>query len=402
VEEGAGGVLAVSPASAEEAREVVLAARGLGWGVVPAGAGAWLDAGHALRSPRVELKTTRMARLVEHEPADLVATVEAGARLSEFNRVVGGAGQWLALDPPGGASATVGGAAATGLAGPLGLSYGAPRAHILGMKVLLADGRVVRVGGRVVKNVAGYDLCKLFAGSYGTLGVLLELTFKLRPLPARDATLVVLSRDRPKLYEAARAVVAAHLRPAAAELVSPGLSHALDLAPLEPHFGLLLRFKGTGAAVDYQLGEARGAVRERGLEAETLPAGTPAWSRLADYAAGARGGLVWRAGVLPARLGELLTEVEGRHENFKELPWHAGAGDGRVRVFDDEGASTSIESLRRAARDLGGSLVVERAPAELKARLDPWGLSDASASLMRRVKQQLDPDDIFSPGRFLN
>jgi glycolate oxidase subunit GlcD len=389
VEDGVGGALVVSPSSVEEAREVLLAARALKLGVVPVGAGSWPDAGRMSSPPRVLLKTTRMARVVEHEPADLVATVEAGARLAEFNRAVGGGGQWLALDPPGAGVATVGGVAATGLAGPLGLAYGAPRAHVLGMKVLLADGRVVRAGGRVVKNVAGYDLCKLFTGSYGTLGVILELTFKLRPRPPRDATLVVNSRDWRGLHAAARAVTSAHLRPAAAELLSPAL--ARDLGAHEEDAALLLRFNGARAAVGYQLGEARELVSRHGLTSELLSDDANVWSRLSDYAGGAGDRLVWRASVLPTRLGELLAEVGGR-------AWHAGVGDGRVRVFEDEGES--VGSLRRRAHDLGGSLVVERAPDEVKTRLDVWGLSESAAFLMRRLKGQLDPADVFSPGRF--
>lgn len=394
--EGAGGVLAVSPASVEEAREVVRVAGASGWGVVPAGAGSWLDAGHAVSSPCVVLKTARMARVLEHEPADLVATAEAGVRLADFNREAARSGQWLPLDPPGADAATVGGVAAAGVAGPLGLGCGAPRAHVLGMRVLLADGRVVRAGGRVVKNVAGYDLCKLFAGSYGTLGVILELTFKLRPRPRRDATLLVRARGWRELYGAARAVAAAHLQPVAAELLSPALAAALDLSSDEA--ALLLRFAGTDAAVGHQLTVAREIAggRAAASETEVLSGEAHVWSGLSDYAA--RGGhrLVWRAGVLPSRLEALLSALEARGGGA----WHAGAGDGRVRVFGGVEESASLESLRGAARGAGGSLVVERAPDEWKARADVWGLSESSAFLMDRVKRQLDPGNLFSPGRF--
>ena len=398
--DGASGEVVVSPGSFEEAREVVLAAGAAAWCVVPAGACSWLDAGRAVSPPRVVLKTTRMARVVEHEPADLVATVEAGARLADFNREVGRAGQWLALDPPGAGVATVGGVAATGLAGPLGSGFGAPRAHVLGMRVLLADGRVVRAGGRVVKNVAGYDLCKLFAGSYGTLGVILELTFKLRPRPAREATLFARSRGWQALHFAARA--ATHLQPSAAELLSPGLAQALGLPVRMCEFALLLRFAGTDAAVEYQIERAREAVREGAAteEMETPPGDAPVWLRLSEYAARAEHGLVWRAGVLPARLRELLLEIEERSARKRRLVWQAGVGDGRVRVFEAAETLPPVLELRAAARAAGGSLVVERAPAEVKEGADVWGLSDSSAFLMKRLKRQLDPANLFSPGRF--
>ena len=398
-----GAALVVSPASAEEAREVVLAARGSGWGVVPAGAGLWLDAGRAPSSPRVILKTTRMARVVEHAPADLVMTVEAGVALGELNREAGRAGQWLPLDPPGAGAATAGGVAATGLAGPLGLGFGPPRGYALGMRTLLADGRVVRAGGRVVKNVAGYDLCKLFAGSHGTLGVILELTFRLRPRPEREATLVARDRSWARLYGAGRAVVAERLQPAAAELLSPGLADAAGVHVRACDFALLLRFAGTEAAVEHQLAKARETVGgvASGAEMETLSGDAPVWSKLSDYAARGDHALAWRAGVLPSRLGELLAKLEERRPGAaRPLAWHAGVGDGRVRVFEPAERFSSALGLRGAAREAGGSLVVERATGELKRRADVWGLTDSSAFLMKRIKERLDPSNLFSPGRF--
>jgi len=394
VAEGAGGALVAEPGSFEEARAVLLAARGSGRGVVPAGTG------RVAAGPNVILKTTRMARVVEHEPADLVATAEAGARLSYFNREVGRAGQWLALDPPGAGAATVGGVAAAGLAGPLGLGYGAPRAHVLGMKVLLADGRIVRAGGRVVKNVAGYDLCKLFVGSCGTLGAILELTFRLRPRPARDATLLVSGGGWRELLDAARAVVNAHLRPVSAELISPALAGRLDLPHTKGRPSLLLRFDGSAPAVGYQLASAVEVVRGHaaGCDAEVLTDGARVWARLSDYVPPEEDALVWRAGVLPTRLGGFLSEVE----ESGGLAWQACAGDGRVRVYGTREAFAPLPGLREAARSAGGWLVVERAPAELKQGFDPWGLADDTAFLMRRLKQQLDPAGVFSPGRYFS
>jgi glycolate oxidase subunit GlcD len=395
----------VAPASAGEACEVLKVAAREGWKVVPAGAGAWLDAGNAVRGGRVVVKTTRMARVVAHEPADLVASVEAGVTLADFNREVGRAGQWLPLDPPDGARATLGGVAATGVGGAQSFGYGTPRSYVLGLRVALADGRVVSAGGRVVKNVAGYDLCKLFVGSYGTLGLILELTFKLRPRPAREATLVATSADLPRLVEAARSLVASQLFPAAVEVVSSRVADALALPFKGDGFALLARFAGTDGAVSYQVARGREIVREHekvsGVEA--LDDDGPLWSGLA--AASARGDqhLAWRASVLPSRLGAMLARL--REEHGDEAAWHAGAGDGRLRVFEtaargDAETVLSLRRLREAARRAGGALVIERAPDALKREFDAWGLDDSAAFLMRRVKAQLDSADTFSPGRF--
>jgi len=175
--------LKVVPGSIEEVCEVMKLASSEGWSVVPAGAMTWLDAGQPLRNANIILSTGRLKRIIEHEPADLVAITEAGVTLNDFNAALLQKGQWLAIDPPDDGRSTIGGVVATGLGGAQQFGYGPPRKHVIGMKVVMADGRLIKAGGRVVKNVAGYDLCKLFTGSYGTLGIIVEVNLKLRPLP---------------------------------------------------------------------------------------------------------------------------------------------------------------------------------------------------------------------------
>ena len=183
--------LVVIPGSVAEVCEVMKLASCEGWAVVPAGAMTWLDAGQPLRRVNIVVSTQKLDRIVDHEPADLVAVAEAGVTLKDFNEALARRGQWLPLDPPDDSdtgSATIGGVVATGQGGAQQFGYGAPRRHVIGMKVVLADGSLIKVGGRVVKNVAGYDLCKLFTGSYGTLGVIVEINFKLRPVPFETST----------------------------------------------------------------------------------------------------------------------------------------------------------------------------------------------------------------------
>ncbi len=157
---------------------------------------------------------------------------------------------------------TLGGVAARGLGGAQALGYGLPRSKVLGMRVVLADGRVIRVGGRVVKNVAGYDLCKLFVGSRGTLGLITELTFKLRPRPARERTLVAHSADHEALLRAARAVIAAPLFPVAAEILSTRAAASLGARAERDDCALMLRFAGNAETVSYQLSRAREMLNE--------------------------------------------------------------------------------------------------------------------------------------------
>jgi FAD/FMN-containing dehydrogenase len=407
--------LFVEPGSVEEIREVLRAAERERLSVFPVGACVQRDLrDDALPAHAVALKTTRMARLIEHEPADLVATAEAGMTLADFNGEVGRAGQWLPLDPPGGDAATLGGIVATGATGTQGLGYGAARSYVLGMKVALAGGRVIRVGGRVVKNVAGYDLCKLFTGSQGTLGVILELTFKLRPRPRREATLVARSKDLGQLLEASRSLVASQLLPVAVELLSPRMSKEVGVDEADEEFLMLARFAGTDGAVEYQLARAAEIVEERAKGAcvsSVKEDDGGLWSRLAATA-GPASDLVWRACVPPSALGQLLFRLHEVNEYATHLMWHAGAGDGRLRVFDgtprdacdverDELlAARLLGGMRESARAAGGSLVVERAPAQFRHSFDSWGMSDSAAFLMRRIKAQLDPSDTLSPGRF--
>ncbi len=411
----------VSPASTDETCEVLKLANVESLKVIPAGSATWLDAGDILDgqvseasggNPSIILRTTRLSRIIEHEPADLVATVEAGCALADFNREVGRAQQWLALDPPGdGHALTLGGIAATGLGGAQSFGYGKPRAHVLGMTIALAGGTLIRAGGRVVKNVAGYDLCKLFVGSYGTLGVIHDLTFKLRPRPDVEATLIALCVEAEPLISAARTLVAASLLPVAIELLSPETAAALELPGEREKHVLLARFAGTNESVADQTMRAREILWRHVQQAtvEIIADDTRLWTALASQALGREEKIVWRACVRPGDLGLLLAEVKKRFAGNEAYRWQASAGSGQLRFFDpaneDDADSIAaqilrLQRLREFARNAGGSLIIERAPDSLKRALGAWGLDAPTISLMRRVKQQLDPGDVFSPGRF--
>jgi FAD/FMN-containing dehydrogenase len=226
----------VTPASAEEISEIMKLASSSRWTVLPAGGMTWLKS-----TANLIVSTRRLNRIIEHEPADLIAIAQAGVTLTDFNAKLAENGQWLPLDPPDDGHATLGGVVATGIGGPQQFGYGRPRGSVIGMKVVLADGSMIKAGGRVVKNVAGYDLCKLFTGSYGGLGIITELNFKLRPRPAREATVIATGAFE-DLRAGARAVVEARLFPVAVEIVSGRL---------------LVRFAGNEKGVAFQIEQAR-------------------------------------------------------------------------------------------------------------------------------------------------
>jgi FAD/FMN-containing dehydrogenase len=218
----------VSPASSEEISEILKLASSERWTVVPAGGMMWFES-----TANLIISTSRLNQIIEHEPADLIAIAQAGVRLIDFNAKLEENGQWLPLDPPDDGRATLGGVVATGIGGPQQFGYGRPRGSVIGMKVVLADGSMIKAGGRVVKNVAGYDLCKLFTGSYGSLGIITELNFKLRPRPAREATVIGTG--------SARAILDARLFPVALENVDDVLH---------------VRFAGNEKGVAFQIEQA--------------------------------------------------------------------------------------------------------------------------------------------------
>lgn len=405
-ESSAAAPLVVTPTSTEEVCEIMRQALAQKRSVTPAGAGTWLDTGNRLTRTDLVVKTTRLHRIIEHEPADLIASAEAGVTLHEFNSELGKGGQWLPLDPPDDLHCTLGGIIATGLAGPQRSGYGPPRAFVIGMQVVLADGRAIKAGGRVVKNVAGYDLCKLFTGSYGTLGVITNFTFKLRPLPEISRTVIALGSVE-ELISGGRALIDSRLFPVAIELLSPELAFAAEFTNGNEAV-LLIRFADSERGIDYSVSRATDLLKSqtrsvapfKGHDAEL-------WRTLGALPFRFNETCTWRASVRPGGLGgflKTLEQVEGDPTVAARM-WHASVADGRVKVIESPNVETvqlvrSLQNLRTAAEALGGSLIIETASAEIKSRIDAWGDLGPRGELMQRIKQQLDPDGILSPGRF--
>jgi FAD/FMN-containing dehydrogenase len=377
--------------------------------VIPAGAATWLDSGNSITHADVILSTRRMTRILSHEPADLVTTAEAGVPLSELQKHLAQSGQWLPIDPPDDGRATIGAVVATGLAGPHSFGYGLPRSFVIGMRVLLADGRLIKTGGNVVKNVAGYDLGKLFAGSYGTLGLITEITFKLRPLPAETRTISALGPFA-SLVKLGRQLSIEYF-PVALELLSHRMARRLSLKTSPDGCALLVRFAGSNRAVLSQTAQALKLLREDGSnQCMTLDDDDHVWQRFSAAQLKSSGDLTWRVSLKPTDLVAFLDEVhalENDEASGASLAWHASLGDARLRAtartppYHRE-AVRALARMRERAETLSGSLVLENATAEIKNEFDAWGDLGSAAELMKRVKQQLDPQNLLSPGRFFS
>jgi glycolate oxidase subunit GlcD len=398
--------LIVSPATAGEAIDVVTLAARERFAVIPAGVASFIDAGNVLSRANLVLTTRRMTKMIRHEPADLVATAEAGLTLSEFQNHLKEKGQWLPIDPPDDGTATLGGVVATGLFGPQQMGYGAPRSFLIGLRAILADGRLIKAGGNVVKNVAGYDLCKLFTGSYGTLGLITEVTFKLRPLPA-EARTIVASGPLTSLVKLGRSI-ARESFPVAVELLSGSLAKQLGISVDVSECALLIRFAGSARAVVTETASALKKLREQNIHCVTHDEDDELWRGVSNAATRAVNDLSWRVLIRPGDLSFFIEDVVSLEEDdaaHVELQWQAGLGDGRLRamarvpVYHRE-AVRALERLRQRAENLGGGLIIERAPAEIKNEIDSWGSFGSATDLMKRVKQQLDPENMLSPGRF--
>jgi glycolate oxidase FAD binding subunit len=327
--------------------------------------------------PSLELSTVNLDSLVEHNAGDLTALLEAGVPLARAQASFAEAGQMLALDPPDG-GATLGGIVASGDSGPLRARYGGVRDLVLGITVALSDGAVAKAGGKVIKNVAGYDLAKLFAGSFGTLGAILEVAVRLHPMPPATATAAGRTGDPAALGRAASALAHAPL-----ELTG------LDVRWERGSGALLARFGGV--APHPQAEAAERLMRETGLETEIVEEDEALWraQRQGQRARGGASDTVVRVSALQTDLPELLEAAE-RHR--AALVGRAGLGLSWLRLEGDPGAA--VAELRRDFR-----AVVLDAPAEVRERVDPWGPRDTSAlALMRRVKERFDPAGVCAPG----
>lgn len=398
--------LVLAPGSTAEIAEIISLAVAADQTIVPAGAATFLDAGNVLERSNLIVTTRRLSNMIHHEPADLVATAQAGLTLREFQNELRQRGQWLPIDPPDDGLATLGGAVATGMSGPQQLGYGPLRSFLIGMRAILADGTSIKAGGNVVKNVAGYDLCKLFTGSYGTLGIITEVTFKLRPFPVETRTIVA-SGPRAILMSVARSI-ARQTSPVAIELFSPGLLKQ-TAAGVKPHDCLLLlRFAGAARAVVVETAHALKLLRAESVSCATHDEDQELWRHAGKTATGEAGNLIWRASTRPGELASLLDEVstlEQDEASHVGAQWQASLGDGRVRVlarapvYPRESVRV-IQQMRQRAETLGGNLIIERAPLDIKNEIDSWGGAGSAAELMKRIKQQLDPQNLFSPGRF--
>ncbi|HEY6959575.1 MAG TPA: FAD-binding protein [Candidatus Limnocylindria bacterium] len=377
------------PADAETCARSLADASGARRTVRVRGSGTKDYLGGELAPTDIVLETTAMRGVVAHVPADLTVTVAAGTTLVELRQTLAAAGQVLALDPPHGDRATIGGVVAANSTGFLRARYGGVRDQLIGTTLALADGTVAHAGGRVVKNVAGYDLNKLFIGSLGTLGVIVECTLKVLPRPAASAGLRARFARAADAFRAADGVASTSARPASLVVDATGRG-ALEL---------LVLAEGGAPAVRRTLEIAATSVRASGSASEPDDAIADALAPLRELPA-ASDGVVVRASLPPAAQ-PAFADTAMRLEGFARLVADAATGTVRVALRgDDDVLVLGADAIVAAARVCGGTAHAERRPDSLRRRIAAWGDGDMPGLfLMRRLKESFDPNGILEPAR---
>ncbi|HTK08896.1 MAG TPA: FAD-binding oxidoreductase [Ktedonobacteraceae bacterium] len=403
--------LVTIPNTVEEAAQIIAAAHEQHLTVMARGGGSQTNLGGLAERIDVLLQTTRLDSLLEHEGPDLTCQVEAGITLATLQEHLRTQGQRLSLDPPGASETTIGGILATNASGPKRLRYGTARDLVIGMRVVQADGEIARSGGRVVKNVAGYDLNKLYIGSLGTLGIIVEANFKLHPLPQSERTLLLSYARVEDAMQTVIKLMGSLLTPSALELIDTGAAN--DMADLfgvslpTSGYTLAVNVEGSRATIARQIEETRSLARqEHALLGEEMegPEQDHFWDTVREHT---QGTLTCKTSVLLTQVVPYLTMLQEICNRYQlESASIAHAGNGVIYTELRPGDATSrllaaITELRRYLDVLGGVLVIERCPVEMKRLLSIWGEPKGDFRMMQSLKQQFDPQGTFVRGRFL-
>lgn len=381
----------IAPGTAQEVAQVLRYCNAAGLTIIPRGGGTQLGLGNRPRKADFILSLERLNRVIEHAWGDMTVTVEAGCTIDKLQAVLREHGQQLGADPMQPERATVGGVLATAESGTLRIRYGAIRDLVLGLEMALPDGSVIHVGGKVVKNVAGYDLTKLAIGSLGTLGVITRAVFRLHPIPVATASYVAILPTASEASKLALAILDSHL-------VYTGLQIRARRAD---QVFVHVRFEGIPESLQDQyakLGRLAGAH-------EFVECAGDVWIERQKLFANPGNSVVCKCCVLPSQIGSLGDALfrQARLAEVAATLVAQGTGLAEVRL-DAAGLKplmTVLLALRGEVDRLEGTLTVSQCPVAMKDELDVWGTVKDALPLMHRIKQKFDPGQTLNPGRFV-
>jgi glycolate oxidase FAD binding subunit len=362
------------------------------------GNGTKLSWGGLVKSPKMAIRIHKMNKIVEHAIGDLTVTVGAGITLVDLQKVLLEHNQFLPLDPSYPEAATIGGIIATADSGSWRHRYGGVRDMLLGVSFVRADGEIAKAGGRVVKNVAGYDLMKLLTGSYGSLGIISEVTLRLFPYPESSQT-IVLWGDFSQIAMASQQLINSGLTPTAADLLS---STTIATLGMGNGVGLIVRFQSIALSVSEQINKLQVLADELHLARQSYREAEERqlWEKLAliiDRGETLESSFC-KVGMLSNTIVGFLQEVERDPSAKIFARINASSGLGKIRLSGDRDRHLRVRSLCEVRK---GFLTVLEAPANLKQQLDPWGYQGNALEMMHKLKQKFDPQNILNPGRFV-
>lgn len=362
--------------------------------VAPWGGGTAMAIGNPPRRLDVVISTTRMNRLIEHDHANLTVTVQSGATLGALQTALGPQKQFLPFDAPGPERSTIGGIVSANLNGPKRSSYGSVRDLVIGMKVVLGSGEQIKAGGKVVKNVAGYDMCKLFTGSLGSLGILSEVTLRVAPIPEQSVTGIACG-TLAQAVQLASELANSKLLPTAVVLGNDSM---------EQKWRLAVCFEGFGETVARQMNELGSLAQRNGMAIETLRVemAQRVWRDIGGLPLQAER-LIYRVTVPRSSLAEMIGAVQSSLIGAAEPALSADIAMGTVWIVmpANKASAGHFSELISLAQQHHGHAVLFAAPPELKHGVEVWGPSPPTIALMRDIKQRFDPHGILNPGRFV-
>ncbi len=403
-----------TPSTAEHVASILAFANEHQLALIPCGSGTKLSTGNPPKRYDAALSLRKLNRLIHYEPADLTITVEAGMTFGEFQELVGRDGLWLPLDVRGGAQSSIGGIIAANAAGPLRQSFGGPRDMVLGLKIATTDGKIAKTGGRVVKNVAGYDLGKLLTGSFGTLGVIVEASLKLFTKPPARATYLIRAGTLEVARDLRGRIRCSPLDPL--RLVVACSDAGVRLRDSAPDGGmsetdLWIEVSGSDRVTRRCEQELTNLSAAAGADLERVGKAEEVWDRIADPARWLQSKYpelsILKAALPPRASEEFLSRARQQAESEQiGFAGFAQAGVGIVHACLLQqtltpGTAGVVARLRHAAEDLGGTLIIEHCPVALKSQIDAWGARGDDLDAMRKLKSAWDPLEILSPGRFV-
>lgn len=390
----------VYPRTQAELAAAIACADDNNWRVLPYGSGSKISWGGLAKDIQVLVSTERLNQVIQHAVGDLTITVEAGTKFADIQATLAQAGQFLALDPAVPDSATIGGIVATSDTNSWRQRYGSVRDQLLGISFVRADGQIAKAGGRVVKNVAGYDLMKLFTGSYGTLGIISQVTFRVYPIPEASGS-VVLTGEAEAIAKATSILRASALTPTKADLLSTSLIANLEIGR---GLGLVAQFQSLSESVKEQTTRLVEVGQKLGLHSSVYSDGDEVdlWEKLPAQMQSdpLNQAVTCKIGVLPRAATATLNQLDQLAAGLGMGMIHAGSGLGLLR-FDSNIKIHTVLQMRTHCQAQGGFLSVLAAPVSFKQQLDVWGYRGNAMELMRGIKRQFDPKNLLSPYRFV-